>query len=398
LYDEYLGAARMHPFEFATAQQILFGRGKVSQLPSLAARHAIRRCIVVTGKSPDRVQPVIDLLSQGGVEVSIFTVATEPSIPLLREGVARAIEARCDGVVAIGGGSVIDTGKAIAALMRNTDDLFEYLEVIGKGRPLENASAPCIAIPTTSGTGAEVTRNAVLFSPEHAVKVSLRSTTMLPVAAIVDPDLTRDLTPQTTAWSGMDALTQLIEPYVSLRANSITDALCLQAIPIAARSLSRAFHDPADMEARTGMSLSSLFGGMALANAGLGIVHGFAGPLGGMYDAPHGAICAAILPHGMAANIAHLKTDGSNEATATLDRYRAIARCLTGNHAAEAEDGIAFIRDLSRELGIPQLQKFGMTDADADEVVAKSARASSMKANPVVLSNEELTEIYLRSL
>jgi alcohol dehydrogenase class IV len=388
----------MHSFEFATAQQILFGRGKISELPSLARRHALHRCMVVTGKSPSRVQPVIDLLTQAGVEVLIFAVSAEPSLPSLREGLAQASEARCDGVVAIGGGSVIDMGKAIAALLRNNDDLFEYLEVIGKGRPLQNPSAPCIAIPTTAGTGAEVTRNAVLFSPEHAVKVSLRSATMLPVAAIVDPDLTRELGPQTTAWSGMDALTQLIEPYVSLRANPITDALCLQAIPIAAQSLPRAFRNPADMDARTGMSLASLFGGLALANAGLGVVHGFAGPLGGMFDAPHGALCATILPHGMAANIAHLKSHASTEAEAALDRYRVIARCLTGRAAAASEDGVAFIQALCRELQIPSLKDFGMSAGDADEIVAKAARASSMKANPVVLSKEELKAVYLHSL
>jgi alcohol dehydrogenase class IV len=388
----------MHPFEFATAQQILFGRGKVDQLPALASRHALRRCIVVTGSSPSRVQSVIDLLTQAGVEVVNFAVPSEPSIPLLLQGLAQAMEARCDGVVAIGGGSVIDTGKAIAALMRNTEDLFEYLEVIGKGRPLQHSSAPCIAVPTTSGTGAEVTRNAVLFSPENAVKVSLRSATMLPVAAIVDPDLSRDLGPQVTAWSGMDALTQLIEPYISLRANPLTDALCLQAIPIAARSLPRAFHNGADMEARTGMALASLFGGMALANAGLGVVHGFAGPLGGIFDAPHGAICAAILPHGMAANIAHLKSSAGHDADAVLDRYRTVARCLTGHEASEPKDGVAFIHNLVRELGIPSLASFGMDTSRAEEVVAKSARASSMKANPVTLSTEELTEVYLRSL
>jgi alcohol dehydrogenase class IV len=239
----------MHPFEFATAQQILFGRGKISQLPSIAMRQAVRRCIVVTGSSVARVQPAIDLLTQAGIEVVNFAVSTEPSVPLLRQAVTVAAEARCDGVVAIGGGSVIDTGKAIAALMRNTGELFDYLEVIGKGHPLEHPSAPCIAVPTTSGTGAEVTRNAVLFSPEHAVKVSLRSATMLPVAAIVDPNLTRDLPPQATAWSGMDALTQLIEPYVSARANPLTDALCLEAMPKAAQALPRVFRDGSDMEA-----------------------------------------------------------------------------------------------------------------------------------------------------
>jgi len=386
----------MKPFDFATAQQILFGRGKVNQLSSIAARYSLRRCVVVSGKSAARVQPIFDSLSEAGVVIVNVTVSSEPSISLLRQAVARAVEEDCDGVIAIGGGSVIDTGKAIAALMRNREDVFEYLEVIGKGRALEQPSAPCIAVPTTSGTGAEVTRNAVLYSAEHAVKVSLRSATMLPVAAVVDPDLTRDLPPQTTAWSGMDALTQLIEPYVSVRANALTDALCLQGIPMAARALVKAFRDGGDMEARTAMSLASLFGGMALANAGLGVVHGFAGPLGGMFDAPHGAICAAILPHGMAANISRMRAEGSD--SAGLERYRTVARCLTGSALAEAEDGVEFVRELSRELQIPALGTFGMGAGDADEVVEKAERASSMKANSVVLSKDELKEIYLNSL
>jgi alcohol dehydrogenase class IV len=394
----FLGAAPVSPFEFATAQQILFGCGKIGELPALAARHAMRRTMVVTGSSLARVQAVVDLLTNAGVEVVHFAVATEPSIPLLRQGVAKARDAGCDGVVAIGGGSVIDTGKAIAALMRNPADLFEYLEVIGRGRPLTDRSAPCIAVPTTSGTGAEVTRNAVLFSPEHAVKVSLRSPTMLPVAAIVDPGLTRNMPPKTTAWSGMDALTQLIEPYTSTRANPLTDAICLEAILRAARALPQAFHDGDDMAARTAMSLASLFGGMALANAGLGVVHGFAAPLGGMFTAPHGAICAAMLPHGMAANIAHLKANHGPQSDRTLLRYRTIARSLTSSETAQPGDAVAFIHQLSRELQIPSLASFGMSAGEADEVVEKAARASSMKANPVVLSSDELKEIYLRSL
>jgi alcohol dehydrogenase class IV len=388
----------MPSFEFATAQQILFGPGKISQLPAIAARHSLRRCMVVTGSSVARVQPVLDLLTHAGIELTLFAASSEPSIPMLRLAVAQADAFNCDGVVAIGGGSVLDLGKAVAALLRNTSDLFDYLEVIGRGRPLENPSAPCIAVPTTSGTGSEVTRNSVLFSPEHAVKVSLRSPSMLPVAAIVDPALTLDVPPATTAASGMDALTQLIEPYTSLRANPLTDALCVEAIPRAARALPRAFHNGADLEARTGMSLASLFGGLALANAGLGVVHGFAGPLGGMFNAPHGAICAAILPHGMAANIAHLRRSQDSSSAAVLDRYRTVARLLTGLATAEPEDGVDFVRGLSLELEIPTLAKFGMSPAHAAEVVEKSARASSMKANPVVLSTGELTEVYLRSL
>ncbi|PSH04907.1 MAG: alcohol dehydrogenase [Acidobacteria bacterium] len=388
----------MNAFEFATTQQIIFGRGKITELPKLAARHGLRRCFVVTGKSVSRVQPVIDLLTKAGTEAISFIVPSEPSVSLLREAVSKATAANCDGVVAIGGGSVIDTGKAVASLLRNTGDLLDYLEVIGKGQPMQNASAPCIAVPTTSGTGAEVTRNSVIFSPEHAVKVSLRSVTMLPVAAIVDPDLTRNLPPSPTAWCGMDALTQLIEPYTSLRANPLTDALCLQAIPLAARSLPRAFRYGDDMEARTEMSLASLFGGMALANSGLGVVHGFAGPLGGMFDAPHGAICAAILGNGLAANISHLKRTQNQDSARVLDRYRTVARCLTGNPSAEPEDAVAFARNLSHELRIPPLASFGMGPGDADEAVRKASASSSMKANPVTLSTEELKEVYLRSL
>lgn len=390
----------MHPFEFSTAQQILFGQGKVGQLPQIAHRHGLHRCLVVTSKSASRFQSVIDLLSAEGIDVALFSVPSEPNIPLIREGLKKAISAQCDGVVAIGGGSVIDTGKAIAALMRNTEDVMEYLEVIGKGNPLQNPSAPWIAIPTTSGTGSEVTRNAVLYSPEHKVKVSLRSTSMLPVAAIVDPDLVRELPPQQTAWSGMDALTQLIEPYVSSRANCITDALCLEAIPLASLALPVVFQDGDDMDARTDMALASLFGGLALANAGLGVVHGFAGPLGGMFDAPHGAICAAILPYGMAANIAHLELAKASDPSAakTLDRYRVIARHLTGKVGAEPKDGVLFIQELMQELEIPPLRHFGMTADAAEEAVQKAMHSSSMKANPVVLTSDELHEVYLRAL
>jgi alcohol dehydrogenase class IV len=397
LYD-CTGGFAMHSFEFATAQQILFGPGKVAQLSAIATKHSLCRCMVTTGSSSGRVQSVIDSLSATGVEITLFSVASEPSVKMLREAVAKATKAQCDGVVAIGGGSVLDIGKAVAALLRNTEDVFEYLEVIGKGLPLKHPSAPCIAVPTTSGTGAEVTRNAVLFSPEHAVKVSLRSPSMLPVAAIVDPELTLDVPPATTAASGMDALTQLIEPFTSLRANPLTDALCVEAIPHAARALPKAFRDGSNMEARTSMSLASLFGGLALANAGLGVVHGFAGPLGGMFNAPHGAICAAILPQGMAANIAHLKRSSTPDADSILQRYRVVARLLTGRESAQPEDGVLFVRELSHELQIPSLSNFGMNANHGHEVVDRSAQASSMKANPVVLSTEELEDVYLRSL
>lgn len=388
------------PFDFATAGQILFGPGKIEQLPQLARQHKLQRVLVVTSKNSARIEPILNKLKTLGFELTLFAISHEPSISLIREGVQQALAAQCDGLIAIGGGSVIDGAKAIAALLRNTGDLLEYLEVIGKGRPLEQASAPWIAVPTTSGTGAEVTRNAVLYSPEHKVKISLRSATMLPVAAIVDPELTLQLSPERTAWSGMDALTQVIEPYVSARANPLTDALCLQAIPMVARSLPRAFHHGEDKTARTEMSLVSLYGGLALANAGLGVVHGFAGPLGGMYDAPHGAICAALLPYGMETNILSLDKRSTQDdwSRRPLERYRTVARLLTGNPTAEPLDGVAFVRNLCKELQIPDLSHWGMREEDADEVVEKSSRASSMKANPVKLPEDELRRVYLRAV
>ena len=229
-------------------------------------------------------------------------------------------------VVGIGGGSVIDTAKAIAALVSNSGEPLDYLEVIGKGCALERAPVAFIALPTTAGTGSEVTRNAVLGSPEHGVKASLRSPMMLPRLSVIDPELTVELPPALTASTGLDALTQLIEPYVSSRANAMTDLYCLEGMRRVSRSLRRAFVDGGDKEARTDMAFASLLGGLALANAGLGVVHGFAAPMGGMFDAPHGAVCAALLPHGVAANIRALRSRGANGDA--LRRYAEVAAIL----------------------------------------------------------------------
>src|SRR5208282_5705063 len=227
-----------------------------------------------------------------------------------------------------GGGSAIDAAKAIAAMLTNKGELLDYVEIIGRGKPLTQPSAPFIAVPTTAGTGSEVTRNAVLASPEHRVKVSLRSPLMLPRVAVVDPELTYALPPAITASTGLDALTQLIEPFVCARANPMVDALCIEGIRRAARSLREVVHQNPGKSAREDMALASLFGGIALANAGLGAVHGFAGPMGGMFAAPHGALCAALLPGVMAANVAALRR--RQPGGEGLRRYDEIARLLTG--------------------------------------------------------------------
>jgi len=285
-------------FEFATATRIVFGEGTAATLPELV-RSLGARPFVVTGSSGERAAWLVSALS-----AETLAVPGEPTVDLIRDGARRVREAACDVVVAVGGGSAIDAGKAIACIATNGGEPLEFLEVVGKGRVLSAASLAFIAVPTTAGTGSEVTRNAVLASPEHGVKASLRSPMMLPRIALVDPELTYALPPAVTANTGPGALTQLIEPYVSARANPLTDALCVQGIALAAGALGRVYRDGMDREARQDMALASLFGGLALANAGLGVIHGFAAPLGGSWNAPHGALCAALLPHGMAANVA----------------------------------------------------------------------------------------------
>jgi alcohol dehydrogenase class IV len=378
----------MSPFEFATAGRIVFGTGTFAQLEEIAAGYG-KRPFVLTGK--------------GGVPGlsarSMFAVAGEPTIALVREGADAFREAGCDLVVAIGGGSAIDAGKAIAAAAANSGDLLDYLEVIGKGRPLDSAPYPFIAVPTTAGTGSEVTRNAVLGSPEHGVKVSLRSPLMLPRVAIVDPELACSLPSALTATTGLDALTQLIEPYVCTRANPMTDNFCLDGIRHASASLLRAFTNGGDLAARASMAWASLLGGLALANAGLGVVHGFAAPIGGMFHAPHGAVCAAILPAGMRANIEALREGHSQTPQSpVLERYRAIARILTGDPEAIPEDGAEWVQSLVHQLSIPSLATYGIGTRDIPALVEKAARASSMKANPVVLTPDRLTQVIENSL
>ena len=279
-------------FEFATATRIIFGPGTVAEVAP-AARAMGSRALLVTGRSP----------RLAGLEGVPFPVTGEPTVDAVREGVRLLRAERCDLVISVGGGSAIDAGKAIAILTTNSGEPLDYLEVVGRGQAIQQASLPFIAVPTTAGSGTEVTRNAVLVSAEHKQKASLRSPLMLPRLAVVDPELTYELPPPLTAATGLDALTQLIEPFVSVRSNPMTDAFCVDGMRRAARSLSRAFTDGHDAEARLDMSLASLFGGLALANAGLGAVHGFAASIGGAFAAPHGAVCAALLPHVMEANL-----------------------------------------------------------------------------------------------
>jgi alcohol dehydrogenase class IV len=382
-------------FEFATATRIIFGEGAVKQVAP-AARKWCSRVLMVTGHDPERTARLRAELDAAGAQCLPFAVEGEPTVDLIARGVQQAREERCEVVVAIGGGSVLDAGKAIAALLANPGEVLDYLEVVGKGNALQNPAAPFIAVPTTAGTGTEVTRNAVLAVPARKVKASLRSPFLLPRLAVVDPELTQGLPPAITARTGLDALTQLIEAYVSIRSNPVTDGFCVQGIPLAPRSLRRAFHQGNDAEARRDMSLAALFSGLALANAGLGVVHGFAAPLGGRFPAPHGAVCAAILPHGIEINLRALRARAPQ--SPALGRYQEVARMLTGRPEATAEDAIVWTREICRELEIPPLKTYGIGKQHVPELIAEAARASSMKGNPLVLTPDELGEVLELSI
>jgi len=382
-------------FEFGTATRILFGPGVAAEVAGAAAALG-RRALVVTGRGVERSGSLVERLNTRNVGVEILSVAGEPTIQIVRAGVQRAGETQCDLVVGIGGGSVVDAGKAIAALLANGGDPLDYLEVIGRGQALTKPSAPYVAIPTTAGTGAEVTRNAVLAVPEQRLKASLRSPLMYPRLAVVDPELTHTLPSSITATTGLDALTQLVEPFVSTAANPLTDALCREGMGRVARSLRRVYENGSDAAAREDMALASLFGGLALANARLGVVHGFAAPLGGMLSAPHGAICARLLPYVAEANVRALQARAPD--SPALARYAEIGGILTGRRDPTITDGIAWIQAACADLRIPPLSQVGLTLANIPAVVAEAQRASSTKGNPIALTDEELARILRQAL
>jgi len=379
-------------FEFATAARIVFGPGTLEQAGDIAAGFG-SRVLLVTGTSPDRAAPVVERLDASGLRHEVVTVGGEPTVDAVREGVARAVAAGSDVVVGFGGGSAIDAAKAIAAMLGNGGDLFDHLEVIGAGLPLERPSVPWIAIPTTAGTGSEVTRNAVLASPRHGVKVSLRSPSMLARVALVDPTLTYSLPPAVTASSGLDALAQLVEPFTSSRANPFTDAFCREGMTRVARSLEVAFLSARAgtpvPDAREDMSMAALLGGLALANAGLGAVHGFAAPVGGRFDAPHGAVCGRLLPSVVAVNVAALRERAPG--SSVLARYDEVARILTSRPDATPDDLVPWLVRLVDVLGVPRLSTYGLGVGDVPDLVAAASAASSMRANPIRLTPEELT-------
>ncbi|KAJ4459850.1 putative alcohol dehydrogenase [Paratrimastix pyriformis] len=425
--------------------RIIFGRGSLTKIGDLCREYGSSgSAIVITGKTISRATVIFDVLQHHHINYANYPVTGEPSINDVEEALEIARRVMATFVIAIGGGSSLDLGKAVSGLLTNEGTLMDYVEIYGRGQKLTRPGAPLICIPTTAGTGTEVTKNAVLSLPEHKVKVSIRSELLVPSVAIIDPLLTTGLPPTITANSGMDALTQCIEPYTSCSPVALVDTLCLDGVRRAADSLKRAYDHPDDLEARENMCLAScaglypadptlpvvlytplrpppagsLYGGLGLSNAKLGAVHGFAGTLGGITGAPHGAICGTLLPFVMRANVAKLRrmvasASASDPATVLpstvaqravedhLARYTEVARIVTGRPDAQPEDGVEWILDLARnQLRIPSLRKMGVTgeEEQLQQIIQGSAKASSMKGNCIPLTAEELKTIIIEAL
>ncbi len=378
--------AALPAFSFITATEIVFGRGTAASVaPRIAALGG--RILLVHGSDAARADWLAQALAGLGVAVTRLSVAGEPDMAMIETGVARARAAGVHAVAALGGGAVIDAGKAIAALVPAPRPLLAHLEVVGQGLPLDVAPLPFVAIPTTAGTGAEVTRNAVIGVPEHRRKVSLRDPRMLPRLALVDPALTDGCPRPITLASGLDALTQVIEPYVCTRANPLTDALCADAIPRALAALPTLMAAESPV-ARDEMAWVSLCGGLALANAGLGAVHGLAGPLGGLSGAPHGAICGALLPGVLLAN----RRAATGPAAARLDRVAGWIAAAFGT-APGMEAAVAGLSAWARAAGLRPLADLGVTADHRAAAALAAAGSSSMKANPVALSVADLDAV-----
>lgn len=381
-------------FEFATASKIIFGNNSIEKVPDIISSSR-KNVVLVTGKNTQRADLLAEKIRENNSKVSILSVETEPTTNVIEDAVRLTRAENCDLVVGLGGGSVIDSAKAIAAMATNKGSLYDFLEIVGAGKPLVETPLPCIAIPTTAGTGAEVTKNSVIKSIEHKVKVSLRSDKMYPDWAIVDPVLTYSMPPSLTASTGMDALTHLLETFVSNQSNLFIDMMCRDGMRRISASLLKAFKNGSDIAAREDMSMAGMLGGIALANVKLGAVHGFAGSMGGIYPISHGNICASLLAAVLEVNIKAVKQQNN---VSVIEKFAEIARIFSGNAEATAEDGIESIKNLVQQLNIPKLGALGLTAGSFPELVASTKKSSSIKGNPVTLTDDDLYYILEKSL
>lgn len=392
-----------HPpiaFDFVTAPKIVFGAGRFAEAGAIAAGLGRRVCLVTGGaslKRTGRLDALVAQFGKAGIERVHVKVTGEPAVEDIDEMTARARDFRADCVMAIGGGSALDAGKAVAALLANGGAAIDYLEGAGRGATLTERALPFIAIPTTAGTGSEVTKNAVIGDRAKTFKKSMRSDSMMAAVALVDPELTCDCPPEVTAACGMDAVAQCLESFTATRATPMTRALSTEGLRLA-RALPELMDRPEDPALRESMAMASLLGGICLANAGLGAVHGLASPLGAMFPAPHGAVCAATLPGVIRANARRAGKAGNAR---LLADYAHAESLLT--HGADSVHGDAperlaeLFESWIARMKLPGLAQFGVTCGDFERI-ASGARGNSMKTNPAQLTDEDLMEILAQAL
>ena len=374
-------------FSFSSPQTIHFGRGQSQQAATIAKGYG-DAALLVHGANAQRAEWLVTLCNDAGLSIKPISCQNEPSLPDIERAMAGLQGFRPAVVTGMGGGSVIDLAKALAALIPCTGPVQSYLEVVGDGRPLDAPPIPMIALPTTAGTGAEVTKNAVISVPEHGLKVSLRDPRMIPQIAIVDADLMQGAPQRVTLAAGLDAVTQVIEPYLSIKSNPMTDAICRAAIPVGL-SVLRDVVENDSPDAWDAMAWVSTCGGLALANAGLGAIHGFAGVIGGQTKAPHGEICGTMLPAVLESHLQKAEKD-----TDIHERISWVRRQIDTHFAMDRQScGIAELRKWSATLGLRSLEGMGLSCDDYDEVANAAAKASSMKGNPFPLTHMDLLEI-----
>lgn len=387
------------PFVFARSPQLVFGPGKFSTLPAMINTFG-NRVLLVTGARSFTDSPLgaslMEKFEADNYFVHHVAIPGEPTPLMIDRAVVDSASFNADVVVAIGGGSALDAGKAISALLPLQESVKVYLEGVGiKTHP--GIKIPFIAVPTTAGTGSEATKNAVISEVgERGFKKSLRHNNFVPDIALVDPELTLTCSPETTAASGMDAFTQLLESYLSTAANPVTDALALEGLELISKSLLKVFHNGTDINARTDMALAAYLSGITLANAGLGLVHGFAASVGGYFEIPHGVICSSTMA---AANdftvrkLRHAKLESQ-----ALDKYARVGALFAGDRSRNADFYVDHlvdtIRQYASEMHIPRLREGGLKESDLDGIV----KITDCKFNPVILEKDEIRQVLIASL
>ena len=391
-------------FEIARIPRIVFGDGSLNKVPMLAVQYD-QRMLLVTGARSFRESPFWAPFTQGvksqGMDYEIFTVTGEPSPQMVDEATRQFRNAGIEVVVGIGGGSVLDAAKAIAGLLRVPNSVMDYLEGVGPELPYQGPSVPFIAVPTTAGTGSEATKNAVLsVQGEHGFKKSFRHEMLVPEYAVIDPQLLKTCPPAQIAANGMDALTQLLESCVSLKANPFTDALAMSGIRAVRDGLFDWVEDtPRAAEGRAAMAYAALLSGITLAQAGLGSVHGLAAPLGAFFPIPHGVVCGTLVATCTGMNLTALRQREPD--SPALSRYAHAGRVLSDNMTldddAACEALLELLNNWTQRLALPRLSDYGMKQADIPRVVA-TCRGSSMKTNPVELTDAEVAEILQERL